>query len=126
MTQTELQKVEQDIENFLLKIEKKMPIDVKLACEKASGYINDVEILLNNNPAITDFSKLIPAAESAREAILIILGNVQKIFNSIDISLQPALINGAGASVSAAVHGVGAKASSYITPFNIVNTNSKQ
>jgi len=120
---TEAQIVLTDIENFILKIEHKLPSEIDVVCKKANALIIKVEILLNNS-TVTDFTKLVPETEPAREAILSILTTLGKVFSTVDASLQPGLIAIAGANVSAAMHGVGTSPTAYLTPYVTVSANS--
>lgn len=122
--QTEIQKIETDIENFLLRIEKKMPLAVKAACVDALKYITPMITLLNNNSLVIDFTKLVPEAEVAREAIIAILTQLQKDFQAISDANQQAVIKSAGGQIAAAIHGVGAAPSAYMEPYSIVSKNS--
>ena len=124
MAQTEAQRIEQAIENFILKIEHKLPTEINQVCTKALSIIQKAELLLENT-TVTDFTKIVPTTEPSQQAILVILETLGKIFSSVADSLKPGLIAGAGAQISALIHNVGANPSSYLTPYLTVSGVSK-
>jgi uncharacterized NAD(P)/FAD-binding protein YdhS len=117
---TVLQEVEQDIENFVLKVEKKLEPAIHSACEQALGYIEKAELLLNNGGVIA-FEKIVPAAAVAAPAILAILQGLQKDFQAVATATQPVVVAGAGAAIAAAIHGSGASATTFIAPYAVVS-----
>lgn len=123
--QTEAQRIEQAIENFVLKMEHKMPKEIHSACTSANVIISKAEILLNN-AVLVDFTKIVPSTEPAREAILGILATLGKCFSAVDASMQSGLIASAGWAVSAAIHGSGATPESFASPYITVAANANK
>lgn len=113
---TEIQKIETEIENVILKVEKKLPSWLTSVCEKADVYVQQAELLMNN-AAVVDFTKIVPSAEPAREAIISILQTLDKVFRTVDSSLQQGLLNGAGASITTAIHGQSVPANHFLAPY---------
>ena len=118
----EVQKIVNEIENFILKIANKSPKWLDDVCVKAISYIDKAELLLNNS-TVVDFTKIVPEAEIGREDIIKALDTLKAIFASVDQTLQQGLLNAAGAKIAAALHGQGLPPNNFIAP--IANVKSK-
>ena len=124
-TQTnEVQKIILEIENFVLKVEHKMPSWMNTVCLQAESYIAKAELLMNNS-LVVDFEKMVPSTEPACAAIISILKTLDKVFRTVDASLQQGLLNSAGAGISTAIHGQSVPANHFLAPYTNIAASQK-
>ena len=123
-TMTELQKIIVEIENFVLKVEHKMPSWMNTVCLQADAYIQKAELLMNNS-LVVDFEKIVPSSEPACAAIVSILQTLDKVFRTVDASLQQGILNAAGASITTAIHGQSVPANHFLAPYTTIVSSQK-
>lgn len=84
---TLLQRILQDVRNFLNRVENKLPTVITEAAAFGLSYTKQAEALLASEPVV-DITTLVPTTEPLREEILVILKELEIAFKAVQGSFQ--------------------------------------
>lgn len=96
----DLQKLISGVNNFIGKVEHRLPSELEKAAETALTYTKAAETFFESGQA-TDFTKLVPKAEPLREGIVAVLKEAEVAFAAVSTAYKKGTLLTAAAAITA-------------------------